>query len=134
MIKSILLHPFLFHLIRILVILIIGQTLYFKYTGSEESVYIFTTLAMEPWGRLGLAVLETICVTLLLFPKLVWLGALFAFNLMLGAILSHFVFLGIVVMGDGGLLFGLGVIVLLFSIYLLYYERNKIPYLKDFIQ
>ncbi|TGL66455.1 DoxX family protein [Leptospira jelokensis] len=132
--KSILFHPALFHLIRILVILIIGQTLYFKYTGSEESVYIFTTLAMEPWGRIGLAIMETICVILLLIPQLVWLGALLAFNLMLGAILSHFVFLGIVVMGDGGLLFSLAVLVFVLSLYLTYSERKKIPYIKDFFR
>lgn len=129
--ESILSKTYVFHLMRFLIVFIIGQTLYFKYTGSEESRYIFTILGMEPWGRIGLAVLETICIGFLLFPKLVWVGALLAFNLMLGAILSHFVFLGIVVQDDGGLLFLLAVIVFLFSIYLLYFERKKIPYIRD---
>ncbi|MGV3666537.1 MAG: DoxX family protein, partial [Leptospira bouyouniensis] len=112
-----------YHVVRFLIVCIIGQTLYFKFTGSEESRYIFTILAMEPWGRIGLAILETICILLIIIPKYVWLGALLAFNLMLGAILSHFVFLGIVVQDDGGLLFGLPVLVFFLSIYLLYIER-----------
>ncbi|TGM81070.1 DoxX family protein [Leptospira bouyouniensis] len=120
-----------YHVVRFLIVCIIGQTLYFKFTGSEESRYIFTILAMEPWGRIGLAILETICILLIIIPKYVWLGALLAFNLMLGAILSHFVFLGIVVQDDGGLLFGLAVLVFFLSIYLLYIERKKIPYIKD---
>ncbi|TGK48699.1 DoxX family protein [Leptospira bouyouniensis] len=120
-----------YHVVRFLIVCIIGQTLYFKFTGSEESRYIFTILAMEPWGRIGLAILETVCILLIIIPKYVWLGALLAFNLMLGAILSHFVFLGIVVQDDGGLLFGLAVLVFFLSIYLLYIERKKIPYIKD---
>jgi len=130
--KLILLHPYSFNIARVLIVLIIGQTLYFKFTGSEESKYIFTVLAMEPWGRIGLAILETICVLLLLFPRLVWLGAIMASNLMLGAILSHLVFLGIVVQNDGGLLFILALVVFLLSLYVAYYERKKIPYLRDF--
>lgn len=124
-------HPFVYHIVRFLIVCIIGQTLYFKFTGSEESRYIFTILAMEPWGRIGLAILETICIVLIIIPKYVWLGALLAFNLMLGAILSHLVFLGIVVQGDGGLLFSLAVLVFFLSISLLYIERKKIPYIKD---
>ena len=31
---------------------ILLQTLFFKFTGAEESVYIFTTLGVEPWGRI----------------------------------------------------------------------------------
>ncbi|TGK97280.1 DoxX family protein [Leptospira levettii] len=130
--KLIFFHPYSFLIARVLIVLIIGQTLYFKFTGSEESKYIFTVLGMEPWGRIGLAILETICILLLLFPRLVWLGALLASNLMLGAILSHLVFLGIVVQNDGGLLFILALVVFLLSLYVTYYERKKIPYLRDF--
>ncbi|MBM9591070.1 DoxX family protein [Leptospira sp. 201903075] len=122
----------LFHGARLLAVIIIGQTLYFKFSGSEESKFIFSVMGMEPWGRYGLAVLETFCVLFLLVPRFVWLGAALGFNLMLGAILSHFVFLGIVVQNDGGLLFILALVVLSLSTYLLYRERKQIPYLKDF--
>ncbi|EOQ97949.1 hypothetical protein LEP1GSC195_0978 [Leptospira wolbachii serovar Codice str. CDC] len=123
----------LFHSARFVAVLIIGQTLYFKFSGSEESKFIFSVLGMEPWGRYGLAVLETLCVLFLLIPRFVWFGALMGFNLMLGAVLSHFVFLGIVVQGDGGLLFFLALVVFSLSTYLLYVERKKIPYLNKYI-
>ncbi|XDD45171.1 DoxX family protein [Leptospira sp. WS39.C2] len=129
--KGILQKPILFHLAKVLIVVVIGQTLYYKFTGSEESKYIFTILAMEPWGRIGLAVLETICIILIMIPKFVWVGAFLAFNLMLGAILSHLVFLGIVVKDDGGLLFFMALFVFLLSNYVLYYERKKIPYFSE---
>lgn len=40
-------------LLRIAVAVILLQTLFFKFTGAKESVYIFTTLGAEPWGRIG---------------------------------------------------------------------------------
>ena len=39
---------------------ILLQTLFFKFTGAEESVYIFTKLGAEPWGRIGSGVAELI--------------------------------------------------------------------------
>ncbi|PJZ86396.1 DoxX family protein [Leptospira harrisiae] len=122
----------LFHSFRLLSAIIITQTLYFKFSGAEESKYIFSVLGMEPWGRYGLAILESFCVLFLLIPRFVWFGAFMGFNLMLGAILSHFVFLGINVQNDGGLLFFLALLVFSFSTYLLYVERKKIPYIKDY--
>lgn len=88
---------------------IMGQTLFFKFTGAPEPVYIFTTLGAEPWGRYGTAVLELIAVVLLLIPKTAPIGAALGVWLMLGAVGSHLTKLGIVVKDDGGLLFGLGV-------------------------
>nr|WP_244934496.1 DoxX family protein [Leptospira vanthielii] len=121
-----------FHAARFVAAIIIGQTLYFKFSGSEESKFIFSVLGMEPWGRYGLAVLETFCVLFLLIPRFVWFGALMGFNLMLGAVLSHFVFLGIVVQNDGGFLFVLALVVFSLSTYLLYVERKKIPYINEY--
>ena len=45
-------------LLKLVITLIVGQTLYFKFSGAEESVYIFSTLGIEPWGRLALGTLE----------------------------------------------------------------------------
>ncbi|MCT8332077.1 DoxX family protein [Leptospira sp. 85282-16] len=123
----------LFHLARFVAAVIIAQTLFFKFSGSNESKFIFSTLGMEPWGRYGLAVLESFCVLFLLIPSFVWFGSLLSLNLMLGAILSHFVFLGIVVQDDGGLLFFLAIVVFLLSCYLFYVERKKVPYLKEYL-
>jgi uncharacterized membrane protein YphA (DoxX/SURF4 family) len=95
------------------------QTLFFKFTGSPESVYIFSTLGMEPLGRIGTGVGELIASALLLIPRTTWLGALGAIGLMSGAIFFHFTKLGIEVMNDGGQLFMYACLVLLCAGYLL---------------
>jgi hypothetical protein len=106
---------------------ILFQTLFFKFTGAEESVYIFKTLGMEPWGRIGSGVAELIAVALLLHPRTVTLGAILALGVISGAIVSHLTKLGIVVMNDGGLLFGLAVVVFLASVVVLVIRRGQIP-------
>src|SRR5258706_6343173 len=40
-------------LLQIVVAVILFQTLFFKFTGAEESKYIFNPLGLEPWGRIG---------------------------------------------------------------------------------
>ena len=99
------------------------QTLFFKFTASPESVYIFSTLGMEPLGRIGTGVGELIASALLLIPRTTWLGALGAIGLMSSAIFFHFTKLGIEVMNDGGQLFIYACLVLLCAGYLLI--RNK---------
>lgn len=83
------------------------QTLYFKFTGAPESVFIFNTLGMEPWGRVGSGVAELIAAALLLWSPTAGLGGVLAIGLMTGAIVSHLTTLGVEIQGDGGLLFGL---------------------------
>jgi hypothetical protein len=106
---------------------ILGQTLFFKFTGAPESVYIFSTLGMEPWGRIGSGVMELVAVGLLLYPRTPVLGALLAIGLMAGAIFFHLTRLGIAVQGDGGLLFKLALTVLLCSAVILVIRRRELP-------
>lgn len=106
---------------------ILLQTLYFKFTGAEESVYIFTTVGAEPWGRIGSGVLELIAAALLLVPATAPLGAIVAAGLMAGAIASHLTVLGIEVRGDGGLLFALALTVLTASLAVIAIRRADIP-------
>ena len=89
--------------------LILLQTLFYKFSGAEESKQIFTELGAEPYGRLGLGVLELIVGIMLIFKKTSKLGALGCMGLMVGAIGSHIFILGIDVNGDGGALFALAV-------------------------
>jgi uncharacterized membrane protein YphA (DoxX/SURF4 family) len=98
---------------RLVAAIIMIQTLYFKFTASEESVYIFTTVGMEPWGRLGVGSLELVASILILIPALVWVGSLLAVGLMAGAVMMHVTILGIEVKGDGGQLFIYAIVVLL---------------------
>ena len=106
---------------------ILLQTLFFKFTGAEESVYIFSTLGAEPWGRIGSGVVELIAAALLLYPATAAIGAFLAIGLMAGALMSHLLFLGIAVRGDGGLLFVLAVVVLAASTVVLYLRRSQLP-------
>ncbi len=106
---------------------ILGQTLFFKFTGAPESVYIFSTLGAEPWGRIGSGVLELVAVALLLYPRTPALGAALAIGLMLGAIGAHLTRLGIEVQGDGGTLFALAIAVLLASLVVVTIRRRDLP-------
>jgi uncharacterized membrane protein YphA (DoxX/SURF4 family) len=91
--------------LRVIAAYILLQTLRFKFGAAPESVYIFTTVGMEPWGRIGSGVVELIASVLLVIPRLTAFGALMAIGTMSGAIFFHLTKLGIPVMGDGGQLF-----------------------------
>src|SRR4051794_32633457 len=81
--------------LRLTAAVILLQTLFFKFTAAKESVYIFSTLGMEPWGRIGSGVVELIAAILLLVPGTVALGAALSAAVISGAILSHLTKLGI---------------------------------------
>ena len=106
---------------------ILLQTLFFKFTGAEESVYIFTKVGAEPWGRIGSGVMELVAAVMLLVPALVPYGAILTLGTMSGAILSHLTVLGIEVKGDGGLLFGLALTCFAGAIVILVLHRAQIP-------
>lgn len=106
---------------------ILLQTLYFKFTAAPESVYIFTTLGMEPAGRIGSGVVELIAAVMLFLPRCTAVGALLALGVMGGAIASHLTRLGVVVQNDGGLLFGLAVTVAVASAIVLFLHRRGLP-------
>jgi uncharacterized membrane protein YphA (DoxX/SURF4 family) len=116
---------------RIVAALILLQTLYFKFTGAEESVYIFTKVGLEPWGRYASGMAELFASALLLFPRTVWLGAVLAAAVMLGAIGSHLTKLGIVVKDDGGLLFALAIIVFAAALVTLFIHHRQIPFARN---
>jgi uncharacterized membrane protein YphA (DoxX/SURF4 family) len=106
---------------------ILLQTLFFKFTGAEESKYIFSALGAEPWGRIGSGVVELIAAILLLIPRTTTIGALLALGTMSGAILSHVAVLGIEVKNDRGLLFTLAMIVFFSCLGVLFLHRHEIP-------
>jgi putative oxidoreductase len=113
-------------IVRIVAAAVLLQTLYFKFTGAPESVYIFTTLGMEPWGRIGSGVAELVASGLLLWTGTAGFGGVVAAGVMLGAIVSHVTKLGIEVQGDGGLLFALACVVLACSIATIAIHREEL--------
>jgi uncharacterized membrane protein YphA (DoxX/SURF4 family) len=125
-------NPIILWIVKLIAVVILLQTLYFKFTAAEESVYIFQTLGIEPFGRIGSGVVELIASILILIPRTTLLGALLGLGTMLGAIFSHIFVLGIAVQNDGGTLFILAVITLISCLLLVYTERNKIPDLLRF--
>jgi hypothetical protein len=114
-------------ILRITAAVILAQTLFFKFTAAPESVYIFDKVGLGAPGRIGSGIAELIAAILLLIPGTVWLGAGLALGVMGGAIMSHLTVLGIVVMNDHGLLFGLALTVALCSAILLVIHRRSIP-------
>ncbi|HCA58096.1 MAG TPA: DoxX family protein [Blastocatellia bacterium] len=121
---------------RVVVALILFQTLFFKFTGAEESKYIFTTVMgaeYEAIGRIGSGIVELIAAVLLLVPSTASIGAVLALGTITGAIFSHLTKLGIVVKDDGGLLFILAIVVFLLSGVTLLLHRKDLPVVGSYL-
>lgn len=112
--------------VRILAAAIMLQTLYFKFSGAPESIFIFTQVYLEPWGRIGVGVLELIASALILFNATAWMGGVLALGLMGGAIMMHLTILGIEINNDGGQLFIYALVVALCSVIILLYNKTRI--------
>ena len=118
---------------RIIAAVILLQTLFFKFSAAPESVELFTTLGMEPVGRVGTGIVELIAGILLLVPKTAWMGAVLSLGVISGAIVSHLTILGINYNGDGGALFIMAVIVFITSAVALWLEKEKVPVLNKLV-
>lgn len=112
--------------LSIVAAVILLQTLYFKFTAAPVSVHIFSTLGIEPWGRIGSGIVELISGILLLRPKTSLYGAILALGTMSGAILSHLFVLGLEVQNDGGSLFLLAMIVTVSSLGVIIIKRDEL--------
>ncbi len=112
--------------LRLVAAVIMLQTLYFKFTAAPESVYIFSQVGIEPWGRIGTGAAELIASVLLLIPATVALGALMSVGIMLGAVATHLFILGIDVQGDGGQLFAYALTVLVAAVVLLFLHQDQV--------
>ena len=115
--------------LRLIVAVILLQTLFFKFSAARESVYIFTTLGMEPWGRIGSGIFELVASILLVVPSTVTVGAAMALAATGSAILFHLTRLGIALtpVGDHGELFTLAIAVTICSIIVLLMHRRELP-------
>lgn len=119
-------------IVRIIAAAILLQTLFFKFTGAKESVYIFSALGIEPYGRIGSGIAELIAAVLILLPRTTLIGAIMGSGVMIGAIFSHLFVLGIEVQNDGGQLFTLAIITFLCCMFLIFQNRNGISDLLKF--
>ncbi|MBK9317005.1 MAG: DoxX family protein [Acidobacteria bacterium] len=120
-------------ILQIVVAVILLQTLFFKFTGATESIYIFSKLGVEPWGRFGSGIVELIASILLFLPRNIAIGAILALGTISGAIFAHLTVLGIRMkeVNDNGELFGLAVVVFLASAVILIIRRHAIPFVGE---
>jgi hypothetical protein len=121
---------YILFILRITVIIILLQTLWFKFTAHPDSVYIFTKVGLEPYGRIGIGIIELIISILLVFRKTVWLGAMLTVGVMGGAVFIHLTTLGISVNNDSGALFYSALLTFLIAITLVWLYRKDIPFLR----
>lgn len=117
--------------LRIIVAVILIQTLRFKFTSHPDSVSIFEKLGLEPYGRIGIGILELIAGVLLIIPKTVWIGATLTLGVITGALFLHVTKLGIKVNNDGGILFFTAIITFTLSAIILYLHRKDVPFIKN---
>ena len=116
-------------ILRLIVAVILLQTLFFKFSAAKEAIYIFSTLGAEPWGRIASGIFELIASILLFIPSMTTVGAAMALTATGSAILFHLTRLGIALtpVGDHGELFALAVLVTLCSMAILLLHRQELP-------
>lgn len=112
--------------LRLVVAFLFLQTLYFKFTGQPESIYIFKQLGVEPFGRIASGIFELFSIVLLFIPRTKIIGIIVSLVIISGAIFSHLFVLGIEIMNDGGTLFYLALIIFIFSIALLFIHIDEL--------
>ena len=118
-------------ILRIVIAIILVQTLRYKFTAHPDSVYIFTKVGLEPYGRIAIGVFELIAAILILIPKTVWVGALLTLGIISGALFMHLTNLGIEINGDGGTVFYMAIVVFILSMVVLWMNRKNIPFVGE---
>jgi uncharacterized membrane protein YphA (DoxX/SURF4 family) len=129
----------IFYALRYIPAIILLQTLFFKFSGAEVSVYIFKsvddfmqwTAVMEPYGRIFTGIIELVAGLLLLWPKQSHWGAFLSMGVIFGALMTHLVILGIDVKGDHGKVFYLGLLTFICNVIVVYQNRKSLPILKS---
>jgi hypothetical protein len=117
----------------IIAAIILLQTLYFKFTAHPDSVFIFSQLGIEPYGRIGVGIMELATGILLIIPRTTLVGAVLGLGVIAGAIGAHLFILGLEVQNDGGQLFGLAVVVLICCTIIVWLKKCDIAAIKAII-
>ncbi|MEJ5995072.1 hypothetical protein WG904_11645 [Pedobacter sp. Du54] len=118
-------------ILRLIAAIILLQTLFFKFSGAAVSIYIFTQIGIEPWGRIATGIFELIAAALILMPRTTVFGALLGLGLMIGALFSHLFKLGIVVQNDSGKLFILALVVFISCLLLVIMNWKLLQFKKN---
>ena len=131
----------IFLILRILVAVVLVQSLFFKFIGTEEAVHFFSQFSMALKGgtslegvlRLGSGVVELVSVTLLLMkkPAAISVGALMAAVIMVCVIMAQVSLIGID-SADGLTLLIIEGLALVVSLTVLFRFRGSLPVLGKF--
>ena len=115
--------------LRLIPAVIVGRAALMKLTGAAEASTLFSSLDMEPGGRILIGMIELLCVALLLSPRISGWGALLALGVMVGAVIAHASVIGF----DGplGTLFAMALVAGSASIVLLYRLRHHVPFVES---
>lgn len=124
------LQSFLSSIARISAALILFQILYFQLTGASFSVEIFSTLDVEPVGRIASGILGLIAAVLLLIPRFAWIGAFLALCLMSLLLYFHLTVFGTEIKEIGGTLLALSILVSFCCVATLYMHHRQIPFFR----
>lgn len=116
---------------QIAVVVIMGQTLFFKFTDHPETVALFDQLGQGALAYKSIGALELIACILLLIPRSITIGAGLAVGLMSGAIMAHITELGFT--GPNGALGWMAVAAWILSLVIMYVRRTEIPILKKIL-
>jgi len=114
-------------ILRLIIAVILFQTLRFKFSAHPDSVYIFTQVGLEPFGRIGIGIAELLAGILLLIRKTAWIGLTLTLGIIGGAIMMHLTQLDIEIKGDGGVLFYTALVTFTLAAIVLYIYRKNIP-------
>jgi len=108
-----------------------------KFQGADLTIFIFSSLGVEPWGRYATGSIEIAVFLLVLIPATTIYGVLLSLGTIIGALLSHIFVLGFVVenasgsINDGGEIFMTALIILALTVINLYLHRKSIPFMKS---
>ena len=111
--------------LQLVVVFILGHTLFYKFTDAPETVELFAQLGMGAFGYKLIGLLELIACVLLLMPASVATGALLGWGLMTGAIIAHVTEIGFE--GESGVLGALAITAWLCCTVIMYLNRTSLP-------
>jgi len=111
---------------HIIIVIILTPPTFFKLTGDAMPVVMFEQLSIEPFGRIGVGIIELLAVMLLLIPRTKAIGALLALGNLAGAVIAHLTILGIEIGGDASL-FGIAIAGFTVSLFLVFFYKDALP-------
>lgn len=114
---------------QIVVVAILGQTLYHKFTDAPEVVELFSKMGMGPFGYKLTGLLELVACLLLLTPQAAIWGAILSWGIMSGAVIGHITKIGF--QGEFGVMGGMAIAAWLLSMLIIFARRHQVTFIAN---